>query len=119
MIVRKGPQHWKNIHTTFETDLEDMIDIDNSRPDGVKVSGFDLYKNAANDIDELIQEAKSKGKRIRALGSAWALTDIHLTDNWMLNTKLLNACFDISNVNFIDKFPQEKRPFVVLAQCGI
>lgn len=119
MIVRKGPQHWKNIHTTFETDLENMMDIDNSSSDGQQITGFDLFKQAARDVDALIQEASSKGKQIRALGSAWALTDIHLTDSWMLNTKLLNGCFDISDPNFEDSFPKERRPYVVLAQCGI
>jgi hypothetical protein len=119
MIVKKGPRHWKNIHTTFETDLEQMIDIDNSSPNGVELSGFDFFKQAAQDVDALIQDAKAKGKRIRALGSAWALTDIHLTDNWLLNTKLLNGCFDISDPNFHSDYPKDKRPYIVLAQCGI
>ncbi len=118
MIVRKGPGKWKNIHTTFEVELEDMINVDNSIAEG-RLSGLDFLKQAATDIDALIQEAKVKGKRIRALGSAWALTDIHLTDNWMINTKLLNQIFDISDRNFVDNYPSEKRPFIVLAQCGV
>lgn len=120
MIVRKGPRKWKNIHATFETELEDMINVDNSFADGRPiVAGFDLYKNVAKDIDSLIQEASKQGKQIRALGSAWALTDIHLTDKWMLNTKLLNACIDIPEGHFVDSFPESKRPLIVLAQCGI
>jgi len=118
MIVRKGPRDWKNIHATFSTELEEMIDVDNSS-EGVRPVGIDVLKQAANDIDELIQEAKKKGKRIRAIGSAWALTDIHLTDQWMLNTKLLNEIFNVSDRNFSEAFPTEKRPYIVVAQCGV
>ncbi|MEM9546006.1 MAG: FAD-binding protein [Bacteroidota bacterium] len=118
MIVRKGPRKWRNIHTTFEANLEEMMDLDNSSPSG-RLSGMEFFKQAAKDIDALIQEAKAKGKKIRALGSAWALTDIHLTDKWMLNTKLLNQIFDLSDRNFHDSYPVEKRPYILLAQCGV
>jgi len=118
MIVKKGPRKWRNIHTTFSSNLEEMIDVNNAIPNG-RLSGLEFFKQTAKDIDNLIQEAKQKGKRIRALGAAWALTDIHLTDKWLLNTKLLNQIFDLSDRNFHDSYPAEKRPYVILAQCGV
>ncbi len=119
MLTREGQRHWKNIHVTFEKELDDLINIDNSSPGGVQLRGYELLKQAANDAHQLIKEASDKNQGIRALGSAWALTDIHIPKNWMLNTKLLNGCFDVTDQNFDPTFPSEKRPFIIVAQCGI
>ncbi|MCG8607353.1 FAD-binding protein [bacterium] len=119
MIRRNGPQAWKNIHVTEKAELDDLVDIDNSASGNVQPTGFALLKQAAKDIDALIQEAKLSGKRIRALGSGWALTDIAITDGWLLNMKMLNGCFDISNRYFEESYPEEKQPYVVVAQSGI
>lgn len=119
MIRRNGPQKWKNIHVTFEAKLDDLIDIDNSVAAGPQPTGLDLLKNAARDIDGLVQEARQKGKRIRALGSGWALTEIIITDGWLINTKLLNGYFNVADKYFDVTYPAGKRPFLIIAQCGI
>lgn len=119
MIRRTGPQQWKNIHVTKKVDLEDLIDIDNASPGGAQPTGFGLLKQAAKDLDALVQDALAKGKPIRALGSAWALTDIAVTSGWLINTKLLNGCFDASDRFFDSRYPSSLRPYVVVAQCGI
>lgn len=119
MIVRRGAQKWNNIHVTERTQLDDLVDIDNSVPGGPQPSGFTFLENAARDIDALVREARKQGKRIRALGSGWALTDIAITDGWLLNTKLLNGCFDISDEYFDASYAAESRPYVVVAQCGM
>ena len=119
MIRRNGAQNWKNVHVTFEADVADLIDIDNSVATGPQPTGLALLRQAARDLDRLADEARQQGKRIRALGSGWALTDIAITDGWLINTKLLNGCFDISNRYFEPSYPEEKRPFLVVAQCGI
>lgn len=119
MIRRNGPQKWKNIHSTFETHLEDLIDVDNSAPGGGIAAGWELFNQAARDLDKIAREARDKGKRIRALGSSWALTDIAVTDGWMVNTKLLNGCFDLGDQFFETSYPQAKRKLLVLAQCGM
>jgi len=119
MIRRHGPRKWKNIHVTQQARLDDLIDIDNSVFSGAQPSGFALLKQAAREIDGLVQEARQRGKRMRALGSGWALTDIAITDGWLLNTKLLNGCFDVPDRFFEAAYPQARRPYVVMAQCGI
>jgi len=119
MIRRNGPQAWKNIHVTEKTQIEDLVDIDNAASGNVQPTGFALLKQASPEIDALIQSARQSGKRIRALGSGWALTDIAITDGWLINMKMLNGCFDMSNRYFEQTYPAEKRPYVVVAQCGI
>jgi hypothetical protein len=119
MIRRNGPREWQNIHVTEKTNVKDLIDIDNSVSTGPQPKGFALLNNAAEEIDTLVQEASRNGTRIRALGSSWALTDIAITDGWLINTKLLNACFDISDRYFETSYPDEKRPYLIVTQCGI
>ena len=119
MIRHNGPQAWKNVHATMTAHLADLIDVDNAAPGGGIPAGWELFRQAARDLDQLARQARDQGTRIRALGAGWALTDIAVTDGWLVNTKLLNGCFDLGDQLFEPGFPGDRRPFVVLAQCGI
>jgi len=119
MIRKHGPRTWKNVHVTQQARLEDLIDIDNSAEGALQPAGFALLQQAARDLDRLAREARQRGVKVRALGSGWALTDIAITDGWLMNTKLLNGCFEIADRFFEAAYPADKRPYVVLAQCGI
>src|SRR5262245_22776878 len=120
MITKQGPQTWENIHVTEKTRLDALISVDNSRPLlGEVPTGFDDLRRTAAELDALVRDARQQGKRMRALGSGWALTDIAVTDGWLVNTKALNGCFDVDEPYFEDSYGVEKRPYVVVAQCGI
>ena len=119
MIRRTGAQEWHNLHVTKKAKLEDLIDIDNSSPTGTRPAGFAILRSAAKDLNLLVQEAVLTKKGIRALGSGWALTDIAVPASWLLNTKLLNACFEVSTGYFESSYPEAKRPYVVIAQGGV
>ena len=120
MITRRGAQEWENIHVTERVKLADLIFIDNSGPPGVQQpSGFGLLRQIAQELEEVIQDARKQEKTIRALGSGWALSDIAVTNGWLINTKALNGCFDVSEKYFQDSYDKEKRPYLVVAQCGI
>lgn len=119
MIRRNGPQKWENIHVTVELSLEDLIDIDNSNPQGLNLDAVSTLNQTAKDVNELIIEAKTKNKQIKAIGSAWALSKIQVTDHYLLNTKLLNRCFEVEDSFFEATYPAEKRKLLVIAQCGI
>jgi len=120
MIVRRGPRDWQNVHVTVKTRLSDLIDIDNTAPSGqAQPRGFEVLKQTARDLDGLIQQARQQSKRVRALGSGWALSDIAITDGWLVNTKLLNGCFEVADKYFHAGYDPRKRPFVVLAQAGM
>ena len=120
MITRRGGQDWENVHLTEKTQLADLIFVDNSAsPGSPRPKGFDILKQAANDLEGIVQEARNQDKRVRALGSGWALTDIAITDGYLINTKALNGCFDVSDKYFHDRYEVGKRPYVVVAQCGV
>ncbi|NOT07102.1 MAG: FAD-binding protein [Gemmatimonadales bacterium] len=120
MITRDGPQKWANVHVTAKAKVADLILVDNSAPAGTpQPNTLDALRQAARDLDQLVQQARQQGVRVRALGSGWALSDIAVTDGWLINTKGLNGCFEVSTKFFDTTYPDAERPFVVLAQAGI
>lgn len=119
MIRRNGANTWKNIHATVKLNLEDLIDIDNSNARGFIMSAEELLNQAATDINGLIKEARQKKKHLRAIGSAWALAQIQVTDHWLLNTKLLNECLEVEAESFDAAYAEAKKPLLVIAQCGV
>jgi FAD binding domain len=119
MIKRRGAREWENIHFTHKTQLKELIDVDFVIPQGpAQPHPFDYLRNTAAELESLAQEARQAGTRIRALGSGWALTDIAITDGWLVNTKQLNGCFDVSDKYFETGYDAAKRDFVVVSQCG-
>jgi hypothetical protein len=104
---------------TMRLNLEDLIDIDNSNRQGHELDKYETLNQASKDINDLVKEARAKKKRMRAIGSAWALSNIQVTDHWLLNTKLLNRCFEMDGDCFHADYPAEKKPYLVIAQCGI
>jgi FAD/FMN-containing dehydrogenase len=120
VLTRTGSQKWENVHVTFKTEVDSIISADNSRPPGTaRPTGFDDLRESAHELDALVQEARQANKRIRALGSGWALTDIAITDGWLVNTKALNACFDVTGPYFDASYDAAKRPNLIVAQCGM
>jgi hypothetical protein len=119
MFQREGPQSWSGVHVTHGTTVAQLIDVDNAGPQGNLLAGFDMFRHAGEYLDEVIGKAREAGKRILSIGSGWALSDINVTDGWLVNTKLLNGCYDIGDRYFDAAYPAADRPCVVLAQAGM
>ena len=119
MIRRNGQKNWNNIHLTVKKTIEDLIDIDNTNEQGLSMSRVEILNQASGSVNELIKEAAAKKKRLRAIGSAWALSHIQETEHWLLNTKLLNECLEVDPQWFHSDYPEENKKLLVIAQCGI
>jgi FAD/FMN-containing dehydrogenase len=115
----RGPQSWHGVHVTHETTVAELIDVDNVGPQGALLAGFDMFRQAGESLDELIRKAREGHKRILPIGAGWALSEINITDGWLVNTKLLNGCYDIGDRYFDAAYPGADRPNVVLAQGGM
>src|SRR5215218_301630 len=115
----RGPQSWNGVHVTHMTTVAELIDVDNVGPQGTLLAGFDMFRHAGECLDEVIRKAREAGRRILAIGSGWALSEINITDGSLVNTKLLNGCYDIGDRYFDDAYPVADRPCVVLAQAGM
>jgi FAD/FMN-containing dehydrogenase len=114
-----GAQSWNGVHVTHRTTVARIFDVDNVGPDGTLLAGFDMFRYAGESLDGLIGEARDAGERILPIGAGWALSKINITDGWLVNTKLLNGCFDIAERYFDDGYPATERRNVVLAQAGM
>jgi hypothetical protein len=115
----RGRQSWNGVHVTHRTTVAELIDVDNVGPQGTLLAGFDMFRNAGDSLDEVIGKAREAGKRILPIGSGWALSKINITDGWLVNTKLLNGCYDVGDRYFDATYPAADRPNVVLAQAGM
>ncbi|MDQ3933278.1 MAG: FAD-binding protein [Actinomycetota bacterium] len=115
----RGKQEWNGVHVTHRTTVAEIFDVDNVGPDGTLLAGFDMFRFAGESLDGLIREARDAGKRILPIGAGWALSKINITDGWLVNTKLLNGCYDIGERYFDDAYPPAERGNVVLAQAGM
>jgi FAD binding domain len=113
------PQPWNSIHGTHHTTVAQLIDVDNIGPQSTVLTGFDMFRYAGEALDGLIREAREAGKRVLAIGSGWGLSKINITDGWLVNTKLLNGCYDIADKYFDASYPATDRPTVVFAQAGM
>ena len=115
----RGPQPWNGVHVTHRTTVAELIDVDNVGPQEALLNGFEMFRHAGDSLDEVIRKAREADKRILAIGSGWALSDINITDGWLVNTKLLNGCYDIGDRYFDTEYPAADRTNVVLAQGGM
>jgi FAD/FMN-containing dehydrogenase len=114
-----GPQAWSGVHVTHRTTVAAMYDVDNVGPDDTLLTGFEMFAFAGKSLDALIREARDAGKRILPIGAGWALSRINITDGWLVNTKLLNSCYDVGEQYFDDAYPAAERRNVVVAQAGM
>lgn len=114
-----GPQEWAGVHVTHRTTVAEIFDVDNVGPGGTLLSGFDMFRYAGESLDGLIRDARAAGKRLLPIGAGWALSRINITDGWLVNTKLLNGCYDVGERYFDAAYPAERRRCVVLAQAGM
>ena len=115
----RGPQDWNGVHVTHTTRVAQLVDVDNVGPDGTLLAGFDMYRFAGESLDQVIRNARAAGQPILAIGSGWGLTRINITEGWLVNTKLLNGCYDVADRYFDAAYPAADRPQVVLAQAGM
>lgn len=113
-----GPQAWNGVHIAHTTTVAELFDIDNVGPDGTLLTGFDMFRQAGESLDQLIRQAGDAEQRVLAIGSGWALSKINITDGRLINTKLLNGCYDVGERNFDSGYPAADRRSV-LAQAGM
>src|SRR5919202_3615837 len=115
----QGAQAWAGVHVTHRTTVAEIFNVDNVGPDRVLLSGWDMFRYAGESLDVLIRQARDAGKRVLPIGSGWALSRINITDDWLVNTKLLNGFYDIADQYFDPAYPAGQRRNVVLAQAGM
>jgi FAD binding domain len=119
MIRRNGPGPWTNVHHTVETNLHDLIDVYNPGPTiEAGMTGLEILHQAAENLGRLVRDARKAGQRMRAAGAGWALSDIAISDGWLLNTANLNGCFNVTEKYRHPQYSAKKLKYLVVSQCG-
>ena len=116
---KEGPQPWTGVHVTHRTTVAEIYNVDNVGPHGRLLKGWEMFRHAGEELDCLIRQARDAGTRILPIGAGWALSKINITDGFLVNTKLLNGCYDVSDKYFDAAYPAERRRNLVLAQAGM
>jgi hypothetical protein len=114
-----APQPWASVHVTHRTTVAKIYNVDNVGPHGRLLSGYEMFRHAGEALDSLVRQACDARTRILPIGAGWALSRINITDGWLVNTKLLNGCYDVSDKYFDDAYPAGRRRNLVLAQAGM
>ena len=118
-IRSEGPRSWTNVHHTVKTQLAKLFDVYNpGLADAARMGNMAVLKLAAANLESVVRDARKAGQRVRAVGAGWALSDIAITDGWLVNTANLNGCFDVPDRFFDAQYKAEKRGFLVVCQCG-
>ena len=80
---------WKGEHQTYNLPVDGVHSFaDVGIPDDV-LGQIDAYNDVTAELMKLIGKAASKGKTLRAFGSAWSLSKCGVPDNELVNTSTL------------------------------
>ena len=118
-IRSEGPRRWTNVHHTVKTKLTKLIDVYNPGPlDAPRMGNMAVLRLAATNLEKIVRDARKADQHVRAVGAGWALSDIAVTDGWLVNTANLNGCFDVPDKYFHARYKANKRGYLVVSQCG-
>jgi len=82
-------KEWRNEHRNVQVTAERYYDAWNRRSDGKKPSK-DRWKAGLNCLRQIVMDAEASGKRVRAFGGGWSLSEAAVTRDFLVNTKPLN-----------------------------
>ena len=82
-------QLWTNKHRNVSTRVDRLYEVwnrwdDRSRPDR------DVWQPGLRALQHIVREAEAAGKRVRALGAGWSLSEAAVTPDFLVDTKQLN-----------------------------
>lgn len=115
-IVKKKSRNWSNKHENFTVRIAGLYDVWNpAASSGLQIEAYNATTKA---LQGLIGRASEKSERVRALGSAWSISDAAATDGILINTKPLNRLFRVSGQSVSDHYTGDPNN-LFFVQCGV
>jgi FAD/FMN-containing dehydrogenase len=107
---------WKNLHENVRRTVADYRELWNPMPPQPNTVVADVAATSRY-VCSILAEASDKGASVRAVGGAWSLSDVAVSDDIMLGTRNLNLWFPIASGSL---HAQNTRPAESLfyMQCG-
>ena len=112
---------WQNWHDTSGvggTALR-FFTPSNFWSDGTTGGNEDFTPGLAG-LQSIVRQAEAAGKRVRAVGSGWSLSNAAFTEDYLVNTALLSRWrIGVVDPAMVEEPFQDLRNRLVLAQCGV
>src|SRR5688572_22747851 len=80
---------WKNKHKNIETTAARLYNVWNRTAAG-REPPRQRWRAGLSALRQIVIDAQAAGKRVRAYGGAWSLSDAAVTQDYLINTKPLN-----------------------------
>ncbi len=110
--------HWKNKHKNIEATAARLYNAWNRTANG-REPARQRWRAGLNALRQIVIDAQAAGKRVRAYGGAWSLSDAALTHDYLINTKPLNYLSIGLKKSQVLAAEAKSAGRFVFAQCGI
>jgi FAD/FMN-containing dehydrogenase len=111
-------QVWTNTHRNVSTHVDRLYEAWNRWSDGSRPD-HDAWQPGLRALQHIVREAEAAGKRVRALGGGWSLSEAAVTSDFLVDTKQLNNLVIGLAPAFLDARFQGDPRHLAFAQCGV
>ena len=80
---------WRNKHLNVERQVERLYDAWNRWSDGSRPAEH-VWRAGLMALQQIVRDAAAQGRRVRAVGGAWSLSEAATTNDFLVNTRPLN-----------------------------
>lgn len=118
LIHFQSDYHWRNKHHTVQLTAARLYNVWNRTASG-REPARQRWRAGLNALRQITMDAEAAGKRVRAYGGAWSLSDAPTTSDYLINTKSLNyLTIGLARTKVVpEEAARAKR--LIFAQCGI
>ncbi|MBX3192418.1 MAG: FAD-binding protein [Labilithrix sp.] len=109
---------WWNKHESVNAKVERLYAAWNRTAAGLEPA-TQRWRAGLNVLRQIVIDAEAAGKRVRAYGGAWSLSDAALTPDYLVNTKPLNYLSQGFEPAHVTTSAQPLASRLVYAQCGV
>jgi hypothetical protein len=109
---------WNNKHLTAKVTPERLYTVANKWEDGTTTPLGTRFVPGLRALQQIVRDAQAAGKRVRAFGGGWSLSRIAMTEEFLVNTRLLNYINIGLKAENVAPTAGIDRRHLVFAQCG-
>lgn len=80
---------WRNKHFNVERQVERLYDAWNRWSDGSRPTEH-VWRAGLMALQQIVRDAAAQGRRVRAVGGGWSLSEAATTNDFLVNTRPLN-----------------------------
>jgi FAD/FMN-containing dehydrogenase len=118
LVTLRRQQQWQNRHQNVSLTVDRYCEVWNLWDDGTAPTRR-VWEAGLAGLVEVVKSAEKLGKRVRAVGGAWSLSQAAVSQDFMVNTRPLNYVELGVREASVDPAFTGDRGRLVFAQCGV